>query len=77
LSDMKIERNSDADVALITLGNFLIDNYATLTTANATGCRCGSCTVWVVLDLDDKRIAEEETLTELVNSFPASGEVKT
>jgi hypothetical protein len=70
---MKIERNSDADVALITLGNFLIDNYATLTTANATGCRCGSCTVWVVLDLDDKRIAEEETLTELVNSFPASG----
>lgn len=57
------------DDALITLGNYLIENFARLENGMATGCRCLSCSSWQIIDLNDKLLAEADTLEELVKEI--------
>ena len=58
---------------LITLGNYLIENYATLEFSGATGCRCGGCSSWQIRDHDERILLEREDLADLVKEIANVG----
>lgn len=66
---MNTVKQTPYNIILIDLANYLIDNYAQLVFSMSTGCRCGSCESWKVIDYDDVILLEEDDLITLVDKI--------
>ncbi|HXR93555.1 MAG TPA: hypothetical protein VN750_25095 [Steroidobacteraceae bacterium] len=53
-------------IALVDVGNLMVENHWHLVYGPATGCRCGGCWSFQFVDIDDKIVHEEESLEDLM-----------